>query len=109
MPLSARARLEIYLPDKHEGVYRDLRDAIISEFTLVFGGCTVVAAKGAYQSDSGAASVEGVLVVYTDTDLAFQDNFDFLEGYADKLRQDLYKALDEEEILVSVSSVFHSV
>lgn len=109
LPLSAKARLEIYLPDEEQSIYRDLRDAIVSEFTLVFGGCTVVTGKGSYQSDAGHAIVENVLVIYTDTHLDFEDNFDLLEEYADKLREDVYKALDEEQIMVSVASVFHSV
>lgn len=109
MPLSARARVELYLPERNEQIYKDLLEAVVSEFTEVFGGCTVAKADGSYQYDDGRTVTEKVLVVYTDTDLDFQENVGALDEYAEKLRLDVFKALDEEEILIVTWPVFHSV
>lgn len=108
MPLSARARVELYLPNRQTSVYENLRSTIVSEFTNVFGGCTVLHGDGSYLADSGVSIKEGIFVVYTDTDFDFQENFEALGEYADKLRQDVYRALEEEEILVTVCPVYHS-
>ena len=110
MPLSARARVELYLPDRPEPIYQDLYHAIVNEFTNVFGGCTTQHSKGSYLADSGASIAEKVLVVYADTEFDFQDNLELVTEYADHLRGDVHLALDEEEeILVAVWSVSHSV
>ena len=42
MPLSEKARVEVYLPDLPKASYQDLLDALDREFTFAFGGCTIL-------------------------------------------------------------------
>jgi hypothetical protein len=42
LPLSEKARIEVYLPDLPKAAYEDLLDALDREFTYAFGGCTIV-------------------------------------------------------------------
>jgi hypothetical protein len=37
LPLSEKARIEVYLPDQPTAAYRDLLDALDQEFTYTFG------------------------------------------------------------------------
>ena len=54
MPLSEKARIEMYLPDLPPVAYRDLLDALNQEFTYTFGGCTIVRGlDGSYLSRLG--------------------------------------------------------
>ena len=43
MPLSARARIEVYLPDLPASIYGRLLEAFRQEFTYTFDGSTVCA------------------------------------------------------------------
>jgi hypothetical protein len=42
LPLSEKARIEVYLPDLARFAYQDLLDTLEREFTYTFGGCTIV-------------------------------------------------------------------
>jgi hypothetical protein len=42
LPLSEKARIEIYLPDLPTAAYGDLLEAIEREFTYTLGGCTTL-------------------------------------------------------------------
>ena len=54
MPLSEKARIEVYLPDVTRLAYEDLLDAFEQEFTYTFGGCTTVRGlEGNYLSRLG--------------------------------------------------------
>jgi tRNA G10 N-methylase Trm11 len=50
-----------------------------------------------------------ISVIYTDTPYGFNENFEIISKYADKLRQAASKALEEEAILVVVYSIYHSI
>ena len=41
MPLSEKARVEVYVPDLPSPAYQNLLDALEREFTYTFGGCTI--------------------------------------------------------------------
>ncbi len=109
MPLSARARIELYVPDQPVKAYKNLLQAVIKEFTQVFGGCTIKRAEGSYLSDAGETVKEPVLIVYSDSEFDLEENRDAISDYADRLREDVYTALDEEEILVALLPVQHSI
>ncbi len=110
MPLSARARVEIYLPDQPVPIYQDLLQTIVNEFTTSFGGCTIKRGiDGYYLSTFGQVIADRIILVYSDTPFEFQENIDGLAKYADNLRRYAFDALDEEEILVAVWPVHHSV
>ena len=54
MPLSEKARIEVYLPDVPREAYRDLLGALQEEFCYTFGGCTTVRGlEGNYLSQGG--------------------------------------------------------
>ena len=40
MPLSGKAKIEVYLPDSPNPAYQELLTALVQEFTHTFGGCT---------------------------------------------------------------------
>jgi hypothetical protein len=42
LPLSEKARIEVYLPDVPRPAYQDLLAALEQEFTYTFGGCTTL-------------------------------------------------------------------
>ena len=68
MPLSERARVEVYLPDLPRAIYQDLLAALTREFTFTFGGCTVMSdLEGSYLSSLGTAVQDRISLIYTDT------------------------------------------
>ena len=111
MPLLKRARIEIYLPDKPEPVYRRLQKAFEQEFLQTFGGATVIKnIKGLYLSAAaGKADSDKINLVYTDTPFDFDKHFKALSKYADELRQAALEASEEESILIVVHEIYHSV
>ena len=109
MPLSEKARIEVYLPDLPRAVYQDLLRALTQEFTYTFGGCTTARGlEGNYLSRLGRRTRDRINLVYTDTPFAFEENFDRLSRYADELRGAAFEALEEEAVLVVVFKVYHA-
>ena len=110
MPLFARARIEIYLPDRPSAVYKRLQKAFENEFLHTFGGCTVIRdIKGLYLSSDGAADADKIDLVYADTPFDFEENFDALSRYTDELREAALEASEEESILIVVNKIYHSI
>jgi hypothetical protein len=109
LPLSEKARVEVYLPDLPKQAYQDLLNALDQEFTYTFGGCTILRGlDGSYLSQAGLILQDRITLIYTDTPYGFSENFDILSKYADKLREAAFKALEEEAILVVAHQVYHS-
>ena len=70
MPLSEKARIEVYLPDLPLQAYADLLDALDQEFTYTFGGSTIIhGLDGSYLSQLGLRIRDRVNLIYTDTPL----------------------------------------
>lgn len=110
MPLSAKARIEVYLPDLPLPVYANLLQALSEEFTHTFGGCTIVRGlDGNYLSNFGQIIPDRINLIYTDTPFAFQENFILISNYTDKIREAAFEALEEEAILVVAWQIYHSV
>ena len=110
MPLSKRARIEVYLPERGDNAYGRLHRAFEQEFLHTFGGCTVIKNnKGLYLGADGAADFDRVNVIYADTPFDFDKHFDDVSAYADLLREAAAKATDEESILIVVHGIYHSV
>ncbi len=87
MPLSEKARVEIYIPDLPKAAYQDLTSTLEHEFTYAFGGATVVRGlEGNYLSRSGLVLQDPISLVYTDTPFSFDQHFEQLSRYGDKLR-----------------------
>lgn len=109
MPLSEKARIEVYLPDLPRASYRDLLSALTQEFTYTFGGCTIIRSlDGSYLSQAGSPIQDRINLIYTDTPYTFEENFEIVSAYADKLKAAALAALEEEAILVVVSQVYHA-
>ena len=67
MPLSARARIEVYLPDAPKLAYHDLLLAFEREFCYTFGGVTTVRGiDGTYLSLAGTPVYDRVNLIYSD-------------------------------------------
>lgn len=110
MPLLERARVEVYLPDLPKQAYQDLLNAFDQEFTYTFGGCTIIRGlDGSYLSQASLKLQDRITLIYTDAPYGFKDNFEIISRYADKLREAAFQALEEEEILVAVLQVYHSI
>lgn len=109
MPLSEKARVEVYLPDLPRAAYQDLLSALGQEFTYTFGGCTIARGlDGSYLSQAGAQIQDRITLIYTDTRYAFEENFKIISAYADKFKGAMFTALEEEAVLVAVSKVYHA-
>lgn len=86
MPLSVRARFEVYIPDQPSQTYQDLLRTLANEFTIVFGGCTIVSGlDGKYLSDFGQVINDRVNLIDTNTPFDLQENFDSVSRYSDRL------------------------
>ncbi len=109
MPLSEKARVEVYPPDLPDQTYQNLLSALEQEFTYTFRGCTVLRGlSGNYLAHSGWPIQDQINLLYTDTFFTVEDNFALLSEYTDRLRVAALKALKEEAILIVVIKVYHS-
>lgn len=109
MPLSKRARIEVYLVVNNSAEYKLLLDAIEREFLNTFGGCTVIrGAKGLYLSGSGSIDADDINVVYADTAFDADADLEALSAYTDSLKAALLEATSEESILIVVNEIFHA-
>ncbi len=109
MPLSEKARVEVYIPDLPTPSYQRLLLALEQEFTYTFGGCTVThGLAGSYLSQAGLPVQDRISLIYTDAAIRFDANLQSLSLFTDKLRQAAYNALEEEAVLVVAYKVYHS-
>ena len=106
MPLSEKARIEVYLPAP---AYQQLLATFEREFTYAFGGCTIIRGlSGSYLSNIGLTIEDRVNLIYTDAPFAFGSSLATLSHYTDYLREAAFRSIDEEAILVVSCPVFHS-
>lgn len=110
MPLSSKARIEIYLPDNRKRASKNLREAVEEEFLETFGGCTVIEdIKGLYLSGDGKADADKIVLLYADTPFEFRRNRAAIGKYADELKDVAFQTTNEESILIVVHEIYHSV
>ena len=109
MPLSEKARIEVYLPEAAHPAYSQFLETLEREFTFAFGGCTLVRGlEGSYLSRLGIEIHDHISLLYSDAPFEFTHNFEILSKYTDELRDAALKALAEELILVAAFPVFHA-
>ena len=109
MPLSKKARIELYLPDLPKQEYHELLDALDREFAYTFGGASIVRGiEGSYLSQAGSQMRDRINLIYTDAPFAFRENLPSLSRYADQLREAAFAALQEEAVLVVVIPLYHA-
>jgi hypothetical protein len=110
LPLSARARIEVYLPAAKTPVYRNLFKAFQNEFLETFGGCTVIRdIKGLYLSANDKVDTDKLNLIYADTPFEFEKHFKALSKYADEIKYAALEASEEESILIVVHKIYHSI
>ena len=108
MPLSEKARVEVYVPDLPALPYQNLLAALDQEFTYTFGGCTIIRGlHGSYLSVAGFRVTDRINVIYMDASIRFEPNLAALSRFTDKLRQVRFDALQEETVLVVAHKVYH--
>jgi PII-like signaling protein len=108
--LLEKVRMEVYLPDLRTSSYRDLLEAFEMEFTYTFGGCTVLRGiDGNYLSKAGTIMPDRINLIYTDLPFSLTVHLDVIRRYVEKIKRATFEALEEEEILVTVSQIFHAV
>jgi hypothetical protein len=109
LPLSEKARIEVYVPALPREPYQHLLDALTQEFTYTFGGATIMRGlDGRYLSRAGLQVQDRVHLIYTDTPFAFEEHVESLPRYADALRDAALEALAEEAMLVVVLKIYHA-
>jgi hypothetical protein len=109
LPLSEKARIEVYLPDLPTPAYQDLLETFDRELTYAFGGCTIQRGlDGSYLSLRGDIIRDRINLLYTDAPFAFDEDYDTLVTYAQEIRAAAFDALNEEAILITVTRVYHS-
>ena len=109
MPLSEKARIEVYLPDLPRAAYQDLLGALTQEFTYAFGGCTIISGlDGSYLSTAGSPIQDRINLIYTDTPYPFAEHFETISTYAEKLKDAAFAALQEEANLIAVSKIYYA-
>jgi hypothetical protein len=107
LPLSKRARIEIYLPSGAK--FGRLKTVLEREFRYTFGGCTaVVGIKGQYLYASGESRSEAIDLLYSDTPFDFNANLAALTEYTDRLKSLALRLTAEESILIVVHEIYHS-
>ena len=110
MPLSKRARIEIYLPGGQKRSNKRLQCAFEDEFLHTFGGCTVIRnIRGLYLTSNNKPDFDRINLVYADTPFDFVKNFNALSRYTDQLKDAALAATNEESILIVVHEIYHSL
>jgi len=109
LPLSERARIEVYLPDLPRPAYQDLLTALDREFTFTLGGCTIIRGlEGSYLSVRGDWVRDRITLIYSDVPAPSDESFTRIARYAEELRIAAFEALDEEAVLVALFRVSHA-
>jgi len=109
LPLSAKVRIEVYLPDLFSLASQELLIAFNQEFTHTFGGATLWRGlDGSYLAQNGQTVRDRINLLYTDTPFSLEENADQVSSYMAKLRQAVLAAIEEEAVLVVALPVFHA-
>ena len=110
MPLLERVRIEVCLPDSQIPEYEDLLQSLADEFTYAFGGCSIVRGiEGSYLSFLGNRIPDRISMVYFDAPLALSIDFGVVAAYSRELKQAVMNSLTEEDVMIAVEQVYHSV
>ena len=111
MPLSEKARIEIYLPDSSRNqVYQDLLNELREEFAWAFGGCSIIGGvRGTFRSITNTLTEDSVNILYTDLPFSLKNHFETVSQYADALQEAVASTLNSEEaVLITVSKIYWS-
>lgn len=109
MPLSEKARIEIFIPNLPDPVYGRLLEELGDELCYAFGGCTVTSTSGKYRSASGIVLPDQIHLLFTDAPFQWERDRQVLEQYAEGLRDVVQRALNKEEaILIATYPVYHA-
>jgi hypothetical protein len=108
LPLSARARIEVFLPDLLSLPSQELLIVFNQEFTYTFGGATLWRGlDGSYLAQDGRTVRDRINLLYTDTPFSLEENAKQVSSYMAKSRQAVLDALQEEAVLVVAVPIYH--
>ena len=108
MTLSAKVRIEIFIPDLPGTAYQDLLEELSEELSYAFGGCTEVPGSGKYRSFDGSIYSDNVSILFSDAPIFWDQDRLVIARYIDSVRRAAHWALEQEEaILISVYPVCH--
>ena len=108
MPLLEKVRVEIFIPDLPDPIYKSLLEELGDELSYAFGGCTVTQTSGKYRSESGVILPDKINILFTDTPFDWEKDRTVIEQYAQELKNVVQRALEKEEVvLIAVHPVFH--
>ena len=108
MPLSAKVRVEIFIPDLPDPVYALILEEFGDELTYAFGGCTITASSGKYRSASGLILPDKINILFSDTPFEWEQDRAVIERYAEELADVTRRGLrSEETILIALHPVYH--
>jgi hypothetical protein len=109
LPLSARARIEVYIPDQFSLASQELLIVFNQEFTQTFGGATLCRGlDGSYLAQDGGLVRDRINLLYTDTPFSLEEHAEQVSAYIAKLRQAVLDALQEEAVMVVALPVYHA-
>ena len=75
-----------------------------------FGGCSIVRGiEGSYLSILGNRIPDRINVVYFDAPLALSIDFAIVAAYSRELKDVVMDSLAEEDVMISVEQVYHSI
>jgi len=109
LPLSAKARIEVFLPDLLTLASQELLIVFNQEFTHTFGGATLWRGlDGSYLAQNGQTVRDRINLLFTDTPFSLEGNAEQLSSYMTKLCQAVLDALHEEAVLIVAVPVYHA-
>jgi hypothetical protein len=110
LPLFERVRIEVYIPHLSSREYEELLRSFANEFTFAFWGCsTLKGLEGSYLSKSGELVPDQISLIYSDIPLTLSTDFEVASAYASEIRRAVMETLPEEEVLVAVAQIYHTV
>ena len=110
MPLSEKARIEVYIRDFPDSAYHSLVGLLERELTFAFGRSTIVRGlDSSYLSQSGQQVLDRVNLLYADCSFTFEENLERLSHYADELTRTVATGFEDEIIRVAVHKVHHAL
>jgi len=108
LPLLERIRIELFIPDLPDNIYKNILEELGDELSYSFGGCSVVVASGKYRSEFGEIIPDRINILFTDTPFLWDKDRLIIEQYAERLKHVVATALSQEEaILITVNRIYH--
>jgi len=108
LPLSAKVRIELFIPDLPDPVYARILEEFGDELSYAFGGCTITASSGKYRSAAGRILPDRINILFSDTPFDWEQDRELIGRYTAELQDVIQRTLaGEEAILITLHPVYH--